>query len=198
MDNPSQHPQRFFRFSLRTLLLFVVAASLALAAMRYANYAWASGVVTVTVLMLLASVTLAATCSGEVRLYWIGFAICGVGYLLFVTGFANILAPELVMRLATTQSVAFLRDQFHSPSDYQYTEVIPNGYSQMRQTVTPQPPKRPLLRSQVEKQLGNWADESYQTMAESFLLIGHCIWALIIAALGGALARFAARRATLA
>jgi hypothetical protein len=193
MDNLPRPPQYFFRFSLRTLLLLVGAASLALAAMRSANYVWASGVVTVTVLAFLASVVLAVTYRAERRSYWIGFAICGIGYLLAVTGFASILAPEFVMRLATTQSLVFLRDQFHSPMEHQYIEGGSGTPFPLR-TVTPQPPQLPMLRSQVSKQLGNWADESYQTMAESFLLIGHSVWALIFGALGGMLARFATSR----
>jgi transaldolase len=39
-----------------------------------------------------------------------------------------------------------------------------------------------------------YPDESYGTISWNFLLIGHCIWALLLGALGGILARFAAGR----
>jgi hypothetical protein len=192
MDHPSQHPQRFFRFSLRTLLLFVAAASLALAAMRSANYAWASGAVTVTVLMLLASIALAACSRGERRSYWIGFAICGGGYLLATTSLSNIFAPELMVKLATSQSVVFLGEKFHPHSDYEQAEkaaAAANPYPAYSS------PPRALLPSQVLKDWNTYAEGGYKATAINFLLIGQCLWAMVLAALGGTLARFAASRA---
>src|SRR5437868_8447080 len=109
--------QRFFHFSLRTLLLFVVAASLALAAMRYATSAWASGIVTLTVLLLIASVALAGCSGGVRRPFWVGFAICGIGYFALVMS-PYPLAPEILETLGTSRSVVFLRDKFHPAEDY--------------------------------------------------------------------------------
>jgi hypothetical protein len=203
MDNTSQHPRRFFRFSLRALLLSVAAMALALAAMRFANIAWASAVVTITILALLASMAVAAGRRGERRSFWIGFALCGSGYLAVIT---TSLDPELVLKLATTQSIAFLRDKFHPGSDFQSAPVIGGGAFQ----VLVQPPANsgaldepdaplPLLKSQERSYFdpGSAAlpfqySEDYKAMVENFLLIGHCIWALIIAFVGGTLARFAA------
>jgi hypothetical protein len=196
MDNAANHPRRFFRFSLRALLLFVVAASLALAAMRYATSVWASGVVTVTVLMLLASVALAACSRGERRSYWVGFAICGGGYLLATTCLTSVFAPEFMVKLATSQSIVFLGEKFHPHSDYEQAEKAAaaanpypysGGYSS--------PPRRPLLPSQVLKDWNTFAEGGYEATAINFLLIGQCVWALIIAILGGTIARFAATRA---
>lgn len=198
MENVTQHRRHFFRFSLRTLLLFVFATSLALAAMRYATTAWASSVVTVTVLTLLASFVLAACRRGERRSFWIGIAICGTGYFVVVTS-PYLLAPEILRTLATSRAVALLRDNFHSPQGYpipidpgMYTAANP-GRAMPAGPFYPVPPDAPLLPSQAHS---NDDTSDYATMTTNFLLIGQCIWTLIFAALGGMLARFAAGRAT--
>jgi hypothetical protein len=170
--------------------LFVVAASLALAAMRYATPAWASVIVTATIFTLFVSIALAVCSRGERRSFWIGFAICGTGYLAVVT---TPIAPEFVMRLATTRSVAFLRDEFHPPTDYQYTSGG-NGFP-LTGPVAPEPPL-PLLPSQISKEYSyqSFTDFAYETVAWNFLLIGQCIWALILATLGGSLVRLIVSR----
>ena len=99
-----------WQFSLRAILLLFVAVSLAAAAMRFATAAWASAVVTATVLTLLVSVALAASSRGERRSFWIGFAVCGAGYFGFIT---TPIASEYVERLATTKAVIFLCERIH-------------------------------------------------------------------------------------
>lgn len=183
---------RRWQFSLRAILLLFAAASLAAAAMRFATAAWASAVVTATVLTLLVSVALAISSRGERRSYWIGFAICGGGYLAGVTSITSFFAPEVVMRLATTRSVAFLRDEFHPPSSFKFTT---GGPFSTAGPVAPEPPL-PLLPSQKSKSYSyqSFTDDSYETIAWNFLLIGQCIWAMILAALGGMLVRLIAGR----
>ena len=178
-------PKRRFQFRLRTLLLVVVAASLALAAMRYSTSAWTTGVVTVTVLLLIASIALAFCSRIDRRPFWIGFAACGWAYLV-VIGSTGFVAPEFALRLATTKSVEFLRDKFHPPEDFNEPQ---QGFRFA--------PALPLLPSQVVKNTYSYqtdTDKDYPAIAWNFLLIGHCLWALIIATLGGTLARFAAGR----
>jgi hypothetical protein len=177
--------RRWFQFSLRTLLIGVVAASLALAAMRYSTSAWTTGVVTVTILLLIASTALAFSSRIDRRPFWIGFAVCGWAYLV-VIGSTGFVAPEFALRLATTKSVEFLRDKFHPPEDF--------NEPQQRFRFAP---ALPLLPSQVIKNTYSYqtdTDNDYPAVAWNFLLIGHCLWAIILATLGGVLARFAAGR----
>ena len=74
---PPKLKRRWFQFSLRALLIFVVAACFAFAAMKNATYAWTTGVVTVTVLVLIASIALAFSSPIDRRPFWTGFAVCG-------------------------------------------------------------------------------------------------------------------------
>ena len=166
------------------------------------------GAVTVTILTLLGSVSLALGRCGDRRAFWMGFAVCGVGYLAMVT---TPFAPELVVKLATTQSIAFLRDTFHPPSDFQATSGFGGGGGAF-QIISQTPPNSaawgdqsapvPLLTSQQHSLLGQNSmvvspiSDDYQATAENFLLIGQCVWAWLLAALGGTLSRFAARRTT--
>jgi hypothetical protein len=157
--NAGMYKLRHWQFSLRTILLFVVAASLALAAMRYATPAWASAIITATVFTLLLSTALAACTRGDRRSFWFGFAICGIGYFAVVM---TPVAPEIKEQLATTRAVTFLRDSFHPLENVASNQ----GY-----------PPSPTT----------W---EWDQMAVSFRLIGQCLWALILATLGGSLVRW--------
>jgi hypothetical protein len=192
-DNAAMKLRRF-QFSLRSLLIFIAAVSLVSAAMRYSTAAWTTGVVTVTVFLLLASIALAFSSPIDRRPFWIGFAVCGVAYL-FVVGSTGFVAPEFVLRLATTKSVEFLRDKLHPPSDF--VEYLPGGPPGRPPTRVFYSPALPLLPSQVIKNTYSYqsdTDERYGAIAWNFLLIGHCLWALLLGTLGGMLARFAASR----
>ena len=71
-----------------------------------ASSAWASAIVTATVLTLLASIALAIEC----RSFWIGFAVCGTGYFAIVM---TPIPPQIGDHLATSKAVTLLRDQVH-------------------------------------------------------------------------------------
>jgi hypothetical protein len=157
-----------FQFSLRTILLFVVAASVALAAMRFATAAWVSVIVTATMLTLFVSVALAVCRRGERRYFWIGFAICGTGY------FAVAMTPfQFVEHLATSKAVTFLRDKFHP---YPYLPPLKN-------------PRDALERTTRDNL---WRD--YEERTANFRWIGECVWTLILATLGGMFVRSIAGR----
>jgi hypothetical protein len=96
------------------------------------------------------------------------------------------------LKLATTQSIVFLRDRFHPHSDYEQFEraaAAANPYGAYTAT-----PPLPLLPSQILKNGDRYAEGGYEAMAINFLLIGQCLWALVLATLSGTLARFATSR----
>jgi hypothetical protein len=164
-----------FQFSLQALLAFIVAASLALAAMRFATTAWADAVASVTIFGLLFSIVLAA----YRRPFWIGFAICGIGYFALDQ---MRFAPDFVDRLITKRSVDSLREMFHPQADFfppGWVEANLNGQG------------RSLYFDQSAVSDGNY---KWQEMASNFRLIGACLWIWIFATLGGMLARFVAGR----
>ena len=160
-----------FQFRLRTTLLFVAAVSLALAATRSATSAWASAIITMTVLTLLVSVALAIGSRGERQSFWIGFAVCGAGYFAVVL---TPIAPHITEYLATSKAVSLLRDQFHPQPEYRLAN--------------------PPTPTQSEIIAVNALGEEWNSRARNFRWIGESIWALILGTLGGMLVRLVARR----
>jgi hypothetical protein len=89
-DQPS--PRRRVQFRLRTLLIGVAAVAFGAAALRFG---WAKETISATVLLLLLSIVLAV----YGRPFWMGFAICGVGYFLLTVGpFAQELHSSSITR----------------------------------------------------------------------------------------------------
>ena len=118
-------PRRRFQFRLRTLMIGVVAASFAMAAIRYATIGWAIATVSVTVFSLLFSVVLAA----YRRPFWVGFAICGIGYLMLaMVPFMS----DLHDLLFTYRARTFLQTLLHSPADYPAAGAYGNFLYQFR------------------------------------------------------------------
>ncbi len=181
---PSKRQRRRFQFSLRGLLLFIAALSLTLGAMHYATAAWAVGAVNLTVLVLLVSAARSVGARDNRRSFWLGFAVCGSAYLVATMSFA----PEFVEQLGTSKVVAFLRDQFHPASQF------PN-YSPLVETPAALMPSQLGINPGVS--IPQWYSnygEDYEAMTKNFVLIGQCVWALILGTLGGMLSQFAASR----
>src|SRR5580704_15856229 len=78
-----------WRFKLRTLLLLIAAASIGLAAMRYATAAWSCAVASATVISVFGAAVLAWCIPRERRPFWIGFVIFSGGYLVVAAGFGQ-------------------------------------------------------------------------------------------------------------
>jgi hypothetical protein len=142
-DQPT--PRRRFQFRLRTLLIAVTAVSFGAAAIRFGTRGWVTGTVSVTVLLVLASVVLAA----YRRPFWLGFAVFSSGYLMLTVSPFEF--SKLHYLLFTSQSLQFLLEKLH---DY-----------------------------------GPYNDGPNQ-----FLIMGECLWAIIIGFTGGMLAQFVAGR----
>ena len=69
------------RFSVRSLMLFIVGAAVGLAALRNANAYWPSATATVVVVAVATSVMGALTLRGRERYEWAGFAVFSGAYL---------------------------------------------------------------------------------------------------------------------
>src|SRR4051812_16073568 len=90
------------RFSIAALLLVVIAAGVAVAALRASTDAWDGGVLGVPLLALLTSVLLAGHRRGRRRAFWLGFALFGWAYLVMS------LVPPIEARLPTTRGLGLL------------------------------------------------------------------------------------------
>jgi hypothetical protein len=116
------HP---FRFSLRTLLLAVVAVSVGTAAMVSSSVWWESIATTITAILLTAAILLAVFRSGPSRAFWIGFAVCGGAYFLQANPSpidnpnANQMLPEMLMRQ--------LANVIHKSPMYGYPTTYPSA-----------------------------------------------------------------------
>jgi hypothetical protein len=93
---------RRIRFSIGGLLVLVLFAGVAIGALKEATDVWDSGVFSLTVALLLISVLLCVQRRERKRAFWLGFAVFGGAYLLVS------LVPALEPRLATTRALSCL------------------------------------------------------------------------------------------
>src|SRR4051794_19449955 len=75
---------RRVRFSIAGLMAVVFIASLALAALRSGSEVWAGAMFLATCAVMALAVVGAACDEGAGRVWWLGFALCGWGYLFLV------------------------------------------------------------------------------------------------------------------
>jgi hypothetical protein len=95
------------RFSIRTLMGFVLAIAVAFAALRGANEYWAGGLV-LAVLGLLGYAILASIHrQGRARAAWLGFLVLGGGYFLAVKA----LPAQESGWLPTSQILSYVEQQ---------------------------------------------------------------------------------------
>jgi hypothetical protein len=74
------------RFSVRSLMIFIVGAAVGLAALRNANDYWATAMATVVVVAVATSIVGSLTLRGRARYEWAGFAVFSAVYLAVAVG----------------------------------------------------------------------------------------------------------------
>jgi hypothetical protein len=161
------------RFSIRTLIALVTLAAVGCAALANPTDLWASAVFSGT-LLILAAALLAAIARRSVGA--VGFIACGAAYL------GLILAPgaetNVVPHLLTSKGLVELEKSWHPPP--QPTSVPANA-----PTVIP-PGQGPFFAS--------FTNDIFATWGSRFQRIGHCLFALLFAAVGGLLAAWLCAR----
>jgi hypothetical protein len=90
------------RFNIAGLLIVVLFVAEGFAALRESTELWDSGLLTMTLMVLLCSILLAIHRHDARRAFWVGFALFGAGYL------ALSLIPSIESRLMTTKGLAYL------------------------------------------------------------------------------------------
>jgi hypothetical protein len=175
-----------FRFSLAALFLFMLLAALGCAALAQGGELWRQAVVTLAVMLLLASTLAAAVCRGELRSAAAGFAVFGWGYLLV----AFIPVLELRDDLLTEQGVSRLYAALYvaEPLQVQIVALSPQGNAT---PVNTDGTVRVWEASGQTFDINTVVTESpYQPPSyEDFAGISHALGAILIALLGAALAR---------
>ena len=184
------------QFSLRHLLVAVAVVAVACTALLNANPWWVRGSWLVTIGLLFAAVLQAIFRRGERRAFWTGFAIAG--WLCVIAGTSTIDGLRIVRQLperALEALYARLPDALRMPYiDEQTGRPVDGG------AVLPNPVISLKLSEQQQVSTSRaWlALEQQPTFApnprlvgwEFFLSIGESIWTLLIALVGGMIARW--------
>ena len=186
---------RRFRFTIGSLVGFVLMCGVAFAALRESSEWWERGTFTFTVLVLLTSLLLASHRMGERRAFWFGFALFGCVYL----GLA--LIPPVESRLVTSCALEELHVRLSGQTTQQVVLTITSsGSGVTNQTLAFSPDGTtvaangsgsvPLFYLQTAKWLPGWRGSTM-----NFVKIGHSLIALLLAWLGGIMSVRLARRA---
>jgi hypothetical protein len=72
------------RFSMTSLMLFVVLCAVTFAVFRFSSGIWSSILFSLVILVLFTSVIAATYSAGSQRAFWVGFALFGCGYWFVV------------------------------------------------------------------------------------------------------------------
>jgi hypothetical protein len=181
------------RFTIASLLVFVLFLAFGLAALRESTEVWDVAVFGVTFLLLLTSVLLAVHRTGPRRAYWLGFALFGGAYL------AAGLIPPVGARLPTSKGLVYL-DSLVPGRQATFTIAFsPQGgigtkigtmqvfaaTTTSAPVATPSPATSQIWNVTTGRLLFNGSGTS-----ENFLKIGHSLAALMIAFLGAHLSRY--------
>jgi hypothetical protein len=178
---------RRFRFSIASLLGVVLFVALAVAALRASTDAWESGVLGLTLLILLTAVLLAVHRTDRKRAYWLGFALFGWVYLIVS------LIPPIGSRLPTTIGLTFIDSKIPGRHRTWATTVLTftsTAGTNPVQTVASSPQGNTLASSSQEV-IRVWDLTTGKLLAgpfattEDFIRIGHSLLALVLAFLGG-------------
>jgi hypothetical protein len=183
---------RRIRFNIASLLVVVLVLGVGFAALRESSEIWESGLFTLTLAVLLASILLAIHRSEARRAFWIGFAVFGWIYL----GFSWV--PAIEYRLLTTKALAFLDSKVPGRSQGLFTVRLTgigtgaSGSQVQNLAITVDGTQLAasnegvvgLRDATTGKVLGRWIGTT-----ENFIRIGHSLFVLLAGWLGGLLSR---------
>jgi hypothetical protein len=179
---------RLPRFSIAGLMGLVVVAAVGVAALRFASELWAG------VLLMLTLGVLGAAILGMVhrrdgkRAWWQGFALFGWGYLTLALGpwFGATIAPSL----PTTTGLNALYAKMHPASEVEQARrgavTTTGGWVSATDT------SWASTATSTGTPPGTWTSVTLfvaSPTSESFLRVGHCLWALLAACVGGLVGR---------
>jgi hypothetical protein len=183
---------RRIRFNIARLLLVVMVLGVSFAALRESNDLWDSRLFTLTLGVLLVSILLAVHRKEARRAFWMGFALCGGGYL------ALSLVPSIEPRLMTTKGLTYLDSKVPGRSLGVLTiQVVGTGSGASRNQVqnvaftvdgnhltTSSLGTVKLWDATTGRLVGGWSGTT-----ENFVRIGHSLIVLLAGWLGGLLSR---------
>lgn len=180
------------RFSIATLMVVVLVCAVAAAALKNASDAWLGALLAITLLLLAISLVGTLHRRAARRAFWSGFAIFGWGYLTLAMG--PWFAEQVGARLPTAQLLSYLHTKAH-PDD-----LHAGVYDVMARTVLtddlvlsgkPSGSRTRVVYQPVSPgKVDLWLGLTGVTNLDQFLRVGHCLFALLLALLGGLIARW--------
>jgi FG-GAP-like repeat len=200
---------RHFRFHIGTLVILVLVIGVSFTALRESNDFWDSFIFTLTLGILLISFLLAIHRTETRRSFWVGFSLFGGAFLVVS------LVPSIESRMTTTKALAYIDSKVLRPSpaglvyfdydnDGKMDLYVANSQSNVLYLnkgngtfpdVTADAGLNPAGnqvmgngRLSLNISAGQWLRGSVGS-SENFIRIGHSLFALIAALLGGWLSR---------
>jgi hypothetical protein len=195
------------RVSIAGLMVVVLISALGVAALKAATPLWASIVLTTTLALLGLAILGAMFRSGDRRAFWAGFAVFGWGYLTLA--FGPWFATEIEPKLATSLAIARMHEKLH-PGPSQTSAILGVNLNTWNSTVVQAGNVRMtqgvqnLQFTTTGAQAGGPGTPlsivltTMPTTAPNqaeFARIGHALFALLAAFVGGVAARWFAGEA---
>jgi len=182
---------RRFRYSLRGVMLAIVLFCIALAAMRFPTPFWANVCYSVTLAALTLAVPAAVYRHGEQRAFWVGFAACG--WVYFAVALAPWLEGRAGVQLVTTTVLDIIASRLVLPDELVSNYV--NGYTLQFAPAEPTAWQSWNLPTFPPKK--SWNAAGYVSLHCSwlYLRIGHAVFCMVSAILGGEFVRYLAATA---
>ena len=187
-----------FRFTIGSLIGFIVICGVALAALKESTDLWERGTFSLTVASLLVSVLLAVHRSGERKAFWLGFALFGCCYL----GLSVI--PPVESRLISSQALADLHSRLPGQPTTNVSYVVSAPWTPGQPggsiSVTPNNSNSSQITAGGSGTTVVWSTSNpilvrnWGGAPENFVRIGHSVIALLLAWIGGILSRRLSRR----
>jgi hypothetical protein len=196
-----------FQFSIRTLLVAVTIAAIGIAALLNANVWWEAATWLVALGLLAIGILLCVYRRDQQRAYWLGFVIFGGLYLGLILFTALIdrhyeLATSQVMQLAYQKVIpAERQSEYTQPPGTTLQTAVTTAYTYQvlatpqtgTVTYSPPPPTMPAPAPVAYSappnawpySPANWVTNPSFISPFKFISIGHSLWLLVAAAIGG-------------
>jgi hypothetical protein len=190
--------EKWFRISLRELLVVVSLVALSVASLKFANDFWLAVVAGLAMIALFASLIIAAVDRGPRQAFAIGFALTMIAYgIILTTGQRTRGSGGSV----NSENIEFDQWAGHLPTTrllgYFHMAVERNEWRDMNGKVVPGYAPNQGQGINAGGFGGSFAASVYFQEVpprEIFMPIGHCWWALLLGCVGGYSARFVYKR----